>query len=148
MLTPTMSLEAGAHYYGDGSKGPSLEWTRWFGDVSVQLFYRKGGNNQFAGLQMSLPLTPRQGMAPGSVFVTGASQYAQSVRTRLTTSSSPANLVIPGCRAPPPRLTAALTSSFERRAGFTPLYDRRSVANARSFLSFRQKCIAVLTLRV
>lgn len=100
MLTPTMSLEAGAHYYGDGSKGPSLEWTRWFGDVSVQLFYRKGGNNQFAGLQMSLPLTPRQGMKPGSMFVTGASQYAQSVRTRLTTSSSPFNLVIPGAVRP------------------------------------------------
>ena len=66
----------------------------------MQLFYRKGGNNQFAGLQMSLPLTPRQGMAPGSMFVIGASQYAQSVRTRLTTSSSPANLVIPGAVRP------------------------------------------------
>ena len=94
-LTPAMSIEAGMQKFGDGSFGPTVEWTRWFGDVSVQLFYRRGADRQFAGLQLSLPLTPRQGMSPGPVIFTGASQYAQSIRTRITTASEAANLVQP-----------------------------------------------------
>lgn len=94
-LSPAMSIEAGMQKYGDASFGPTLEWTRWFGDVSVQLFYRRGADRQFAGLQLSLPLTPRKGMAPGPVVFGGASQYAQSIRTRITTASETANLVQP-----------------------------------------------------
>lgn len=94
-LAPTMSIEAGLQKFGDGSFGPTLEWTRWFGDVSVQLFYRRGGDRQFAGLQLSLPLTLRRGMAPGPVVLGGTSQYAQSIRTRITTASQTANLVEP-----------------------------------------------------
>ena len=96
MFTPTIWLEAGVQRYSDGCTGPSVEWNRWFGDVAVQLYYRKGADRQFAGLQLSFPLTPRQGMAPGPVFFTGASQYTQGIRTRLTTASDPANLVQPG----------------------------------------------------
>jgi hypothetical protein len=95
-FSPLTSIELGAQRYSDGSQGPSIDLTRWFGDMSVQVFYRKGGNNQFAGLQLSLPLTPRQGMTPKSVFFGGAGQYSQGFRTRLTTAASPANNVIPG----------------------------------------------------
>ena len=94
-MAPAMSVEAGMQKFGDGSYGPTVEWTRWFGDVSVQLFYRRGADRQFAGLQLSLPLTPRKGMAPGPVVFSGSSQYAQSVRTRITTASQAANLVQP-----------------------------------------------------
>jgi len=96
MLTPTMWLEAGVQRYSDGSTGPSVEWTRWFGDVGVGLFYRKGGERQFAGLQLSFPLTPRQGMAPGPVTLAGTSQFSQAIRTRLTTAGEGRNLVQPG----------------------------------------------------
>ena len=95
MLTPTMWAEVGLQRYSNGSSGPSLEWTRWFGDVGVQLFYRKGGERQFAGLQLSFPITPRQGMAPGPVIFTGASQFSQAIRTQLTTARQAANLVEP-----------------------------------------------------
>jgi hypothetical protein len=96
MLSPTTWVEAGGQSYSDGSRGPSLQLNRWFGDMSVQLFYRKGGSVQFAGLELSFPLTPRQGMAPGPMFFSGASQFSQSIRTQLTTADSPANLVRPG----------------------------------------------------
>jgi hypothetical protein len=96
MLTPAMALEAGVHRFSDGSTGPSVEWTRWFGDVGVQIFYRKGGSRQFAGLEMSIPLTPRQGMMPGPVFFTGAGHYENQVRTALTTSGAALNYVRPG----------------------------------------------------
>lgn len=96
MLTPTMWLEAGEQRYSDGSTGPSVEWTRWFGDVGVQLFYRRGGDHQFAGLQLSFPLTPRQGMAPGPVILTGTSQFSEGIRTQLTSAGQRANVVQPG----------------------------------------------------
>jgi len=96
MLTPTMWLEGGEQHYSDGSTGPSVEWKRWFGDVSVGLFFRKGGANRFAGMQMSFPLTPRQGMEPGPVILTGPSQFSQDIRTQLTSAGQSRNLVQPG----------------------------------------------------
>lgn len=94
--SPSTWLEAGAQRYSDGSSGPTVEWTRWFGDFSAQVYYRQGGSTRFAGMQLSFPLTPRRGMKPSTWFVTGPSQYAQSLRTFLTDSNQPANLVWPG----------------------------------------------------
>ncbi|MDD2808161.1 YjbH domain-containing protein [Rhodoferax sp.] len=96
MLSPTMWLQAGAQRYSDGSTGPSVEWNRWFGDVGVQLFYRKGGNAQFAGFQLNIPLTPRQGMKPATAFFSGAPHYEKSIRTRLTSAGTPGNYIAPG----------------------------------------------------
>jgi hypothetical protein len=113
MLSPSMALELGAQKYTDGTQGPSAEWTHWFGDMSVQLFFRKGGNAKFAGLQVTLPLTPRQGMKPGYAFFTGASQYAQPIRTRLTDSGNPMNLVTPGAVVPfQPETTLSTTAQL------------------------------------
>jgi len=96
MLTPTMWLEAGEQRYSDGSTGPSVEWKRWFGDVSVGLFYRKGGEHQVVGMQLSFPLTPRRGMEPGPVILTGTSQYSQDIRTQLASGGAQGNQLLPG----------------------------------------------------
>lgn len=96
MLAPSMALEAGVQRYSDGSIGPSVEWTRWFGDVAVQLFYRKGDATQFAGLALTLPLTPRQGMMPSALFLTGTPQFSPAIRTQITNVRQAANLVQPG----------------------------------------------------
>jgi hypothetical protein len=95
MLTPNMWLEGGVQRYSDGNKGPSVGWTNWFGDVGIQLFYLKGGNHQFAGMQLTLPLTPRQGMSPNTAFLTGEGHYSQGIRTQMTTKQNPANLLQP-----------------------------------------------------
>ena len=86
-------VEAGYQRYTDRSKGPSVVLTRWFGDVAVQLFARKGGNNTFVGLELNLPLTPRQGMVAGPVQLTGTARFAQSIRTRQTNGSNAGNFV-------------------------------------------------------
>ena len=88
-------LEGGLQRYSDNTYGPSLEWVRWFGDFRVQVFYRRGADVKFAGLQLSIPLTPRQGMQPGGAVLSGASQYGLGIRTRLTSADQPANLVQP-----------------------------------------------------
>lgn len=94
-ITPNSTLEAGMQLYSDSTYGPSLEWSRWFGDLRMQVFYRRGANSKFAGLQLSIPLTPRRGMQPGAIVLSGAPQYSQGIRTRLTSASDPANFVQP-----------------------------------------------------
>lgn len=86
-------VEGGYQRYTDQSTGPALAVTRWFGDVAVQLFARKGGNNTFVGLELSLPLVPRQGMGAALVQLAGTPRFAQPFRTRLTNSSNVGNYV-------------------------------------------------------
>ena len=93
VYSPTTWVEAGAQQYSDGTRGPSVVLTRWFGDVGAHLVYRKGGQRQFAGLELSIPLTPRQGMLPGSVQVSGTQQFRRGIRTRITDGNTGANLV-------------------------------------------------------
>ena len=90
---PQTWVEAGYQQYTNRSTGPSLALTRWFGDVAVQVFARKGGRDTFVGLELSLPLTPRQGMAAGPVQVAGTPRFAQSIRTLLTSGGNGFNYV-------------------------------------------------------
>jgi hypothetical protein len=92
-FSPETWVEAGYQQYTDRSIGPSVAFTRWFGDVAVQLFARKGGNNTFVGLELNLPLTPRQGMVAGPVQLAGTPRFAQSIRTRQTNGSNTGNFV-------------------------------------------------------
>jgi len=92
-MNPATWLEAGYQQYTDTSTGPSMAFTRWFDDVAVQVFARKGGNNTFVGLELSLPLGPRQGMAAGPLQVTGTPRFALGIRTRLTNGSNAGNFV-------------------------------------------------------
>ncbi len=86
-------VEGGYHQYTDRSTGPALALTRWFGDVAVQVFARKGGSNTYVGLELSLPLTPRQGMGAGTVQLAGTPRYAQSIRTLMTNGGNAYNWV-------------------------------------------------------
>ncbi len=93
VYAPGTWIEAGAQQYSDGTRGPSVVLTRWFGNVAAHLVYRKGGQRQFAGLELSFPLTPRQGMMPGPLQVTGTQQFRRGIRTRITDGNTDANLV-------------------------------------------------------
>ena len=92
-FNPATWIETGYQQYTDGSTGPSVAFTRWFGDIAVQVFARKGGRTTFVGLELSLPLTPRQGMGAAPVQFAGTSRFAQPVRTRLTNGSNMVNYV-------------------------------------------------------
>lgn len=80
---PDTWIEVGAHGYTDGSAGPSLGLTRWFGDVSLGLVARRGGRNNFVGVELSLPLTPRRTDSWGPLQVAGTARYVQTYRMRL-----------------------------------------------------------------
>lgn len=95
LLSPTMWIDAGLQRYSDGTQGPALNWTRWFGDIGVKVFYNKGGNLKFAGLELEFPLTPRQGMQPGPVIFTGPSYFPVGLRSLITDSESTGNWILP-----------------------------------------------------
>jgi hypothetical protein len=99
-MTPSTWVEGGVQHYSDGSKGPSLVVTRWFGDAAVQMFARQGGSNTFVGLELNLPLTPRQGMGSAPVQLTGNPRYALSMRTLLTSATNTGNFQIPNAVRP------------------------------------------------
>ena len=86
-------VEAGFHQYTDGGRGPSLLLTRWFGDVAVQMLARRDANHTFVGLQLSLPLTPRQGMGAAAVQVSGSPRFVTGLRTKMANGG--ANNIIP-----------------------------------------------------
>jgi len=88
-------VEGSYQQYTDRSTGPGVAVTRWFGDVAVQVFARKGGNSTYVGMEFSLPLTPRQGMGAGAVQLTGTPRYAQSIRTLMTNTANIGNYVRP-----------------------------------------------------
>lgn len=98
--SPSTWLEGGANSYTDGSKGPSLALTRWFGDASLQMFLRKGGGNSFVGLELSLPLTPRQGMGANTIRLSGNPRFALPVRSLLTSDTDQANSQRPNAVRP------------------------------------------------
>ena len=95
LLSPTMWVDLGLQRYSDGTQGPALNWTRWFGDIGVKVFYNKGGNLKFAGLELEFPLTPRQGMKPGPVIFTGPSYFPVGLRSLITDSESTGNWILP-----------------------------------------------------
>ena len=95
VLSPTMWLDVGLQRYSDGTQGPALNWTRWFGDIGVKVFYNKGGNLKFAGLELEFPLTPRQGMTPGPVIFTGPSYFPLGLRSLITDAESTGNWILP-----------------------------------------------------
>ena len=93
--TRNVWVEFGAQRYADRSHGPMLTISRWWGDLGAHLVYRKGGERQFAGLELSVPLTPRAAPQTGPVQILGASQWRQGLRTRITDKHSAGNWVEP-----------------------------------------------------
>ena len=90
--SPNLWAELGLQRYTDGTAGPSMAVTRWWGDVGTHLFYRRGGSKQFVGIEVSFPLTPRATPVQHTVHVEGAPTYKLGVRTMVANA---ANLVQP-----------------------------------------------------
>jgi hypothetical protein len=96
--------------YTDGSTGPAISVTRWFGDVAVNLLMRRGGNNTFGGIELSLPLTPRQADSAAPLLVAGAQRYIQTFRIRVPLHGERGNLSANSVR--PVELTLSPEAEF------------------------------------
>lgn len=87
-------VEAGVSRFVDGSTGPTVQLTRWFGDFNVQVHARRVDGATTAGIRVAFPLTPRRGMQPYPFTFAGTSQFAYGIETRV--ASAGANVVSRG----------------------------------------------------
>lgn len=81
----SVALTGGRFYAGDA--GVRLELNRHFGDTILGVFFKAASmDDQAGGLQVSLPLTPRQDAQPRGLQVKGARRWAHSVSSTLNAS--------------------------------------------------------------
>jgi len=90
-----VELTAGQFLHND--RGAKFEIKQWFDDVSVALYVRRSKFDfastarTSAGIEVSIPLTPRRDMSPSNpIQVTGTSQWTHSIETLVR---SPSNYV-------------------------------------------------------
>ncbi|CAK0753232.1 putative Exopolysaccharide biosynthesis protein YbjH [Gammaproteobacteria bacterium] len=87
-----LSLEAmfGRFWYDD--RGLLLKATRFFGDASVAVYYKDTNEGRAAGLEFSIPLTPRQDMKPKFIQFKGKEHWTIGVETTLASTGQSNNL--------------------------------------------------------
>jgi hypothetical protein len=79
-------VEGGYSQYVGNDRGPSIEVGRWFGDVGFQVYLKKGGRTVVGGFQLSIPLTPREGMRPGWSHLEGTGFFRHGLETTVAHS--------------------------------------------------------------
>lgn len=81
----SVALTGGRFYAGDA--GVRLELNRHFGDTILGVFFKAASrDDQAGGIQVSLPLTPRQDAQPRGLQVKGSRRWAHSLTSRLNAS--------------------------------------------------------------
>lgn len=98
---PALWVEAGAHKYVNGQRGPALGVVRWFGDVALRFHGRREPGSTFAGVELTLPIGPREGMAAAPLQLMGARRFGVSLRTRVAAGSDTSNWIRPEAARPP-----------------------------------------------
>lgn len=77
-------LEMSYHNYITDDSGVSVEFKRFFGDVSVAMSVRDSDRVRFAGLTLGLPISPRGGIKPMyGVQLTGTPEFSTGVFTKV-----------------------------------------------------------------
>lgn len=89
---PALWVEVGYNRYLSRDRGPFAEIKHYFGDVAASVFYKRSEIASFAGFSLTIPLTPRQGMQPGWVQLSGPDSFSHDVATSVA-SASESNLV-------------------------------------------------------
>jgi hypothetical protein len=123
-----LAFEAtGGRFWGQDT-GVLLNMKRFFGDVSVSLYYKHSVTPtdskvwQQGGIQFEIPLTPRRDMAARPVQIRGSEDWVYGQETVIATSATQnANSIEPGL-ATVPDATQSLTQSFYDRERFNKDY--------------------------
>ncbi|HEY5798840.1 MAG TPA: YjbH domain-containing protein [Burkholderiaceae bacterium] len=77
-----VSIEASYVRYAGQDRGPTVQASRWFGDVQAQVFIRRSNIETRIGFGLAFPLTPRAGMRPGWTHLEGASGFPARLETK------------------------------------------------------------------
>jgi hypothetical protein len=84
-----LSTELSQGRYWNRDEGATLTQRFWFGDTSLALYVRQTKKPEdpkpvsFAGIQLSLPLTPRQSIGWSHLGLRGTKQWSYAVESRI-----------------------------------------------------------------
>jgi hypothetical protein len=106
-------VEVGYQRYRELDRGPTLQMSRWFGDVEAQIFLRKGEQETRIGFGLVLPLTPRVGMKPGLAQLEGSNAYGFRLETKYARPGE-CNCITPGVLEEVPMVYSARQHLFNR----------------------------------
>ncbi|RXJ71506.1 hypothetical protein CS022_20645 [Veronia nyctiphanis] len=76
-----IEVQNGEYWVGDA--GYSIKSHHWFGDLRVTLEAHRSGED-YAGMNLSFPLTPRKEMKPKIVQITGIDQWQWGYHTKIS----------------------------------------------------------------
>lgn len=111
--------------FWSGDKGFSVNQRFWFGDTTLNAYFRRSrmAENQplvsFVGLQLAMPLTPRENKSHEHVGIRGSNQWTYSLETRVLDKE---NIITRGF-GEVPRVGDSLTTIFNRDRNSTRYYD-------------------------
>jgi hypothetical protein len=108
-----------------GDKGFSVNHKFWHGDTAISVYFRRTRPTDasqlysFAGLEISLPLTPRQNKGFENLIIKGPSQWSYALETRVL---APENTIIGGLGVVP-RVGESLMQKFNHDRNSTKYYE-------------------------
>lgn len=133
-----LALDATIGKFWFKDHGIVLKGSRFFGDVSITLYYiqTKGGqtsevglNDRVAGLTFGIPLTPRQDMKPGLVQVKGNERWYMGLETTIAKQGQ-ANYLNPDL-AIAPSFTRSINRNYINYGRLSPSYIRNHILRLR-----------------
>lgn len=74
-------VQTGRYWAND--TGTTLSLKRYFNNIGVSLYYKKGEEGSFAGLSLSIPLTQRKASRSKYLQVQGVNDFTHSINTRV-----------------------------------------------------------------
>lgn len=120
-----------------GDRGVSFNQRFWFGDTALNVTFRRTRMTEtqplvsFAGLQLSVPFTPRENKSVEHVGLRGSSQWTYSLETKVLDKD---NIITRGF-GEVPRIGDSLVTTFNRDRNSTRYYDSSLARMRNAFLS-------------
>lgn len=121
----TTSTEITAGKYWGGDKGYTLAQRFWFGDTSLLMYLRRtrmnelGSTVSFAGVTLSIPLTPRRNVGYRHFMLRGTPQWSYAVESKVMDKD---NRITAGY-GQLPSTGELLATTFNRDRNSTPYFN-------------------------
>jgi hypothetical protein len=131
----TTEITTGKFWGGD--KGFSIAQKFWHDDVAVSLYVRRSRVletvpfTSFAGIELSLPFTPRENRQLKNISLQGSSQWTYALETKILEKENR----ITGGFGSIPKVGENLTQMFNRDRNSTPYYEHNLTRVRESFLA-------------
>ena len=120
-----------------GDRGFSVNQRFWYGDTALNVIFRRTRMTEtqplvsFAGLQLSIPFTPRENKSLEHVGIRGPSQWTYSLETKVLDKD---NIITRGF-GEVPRIGDSLTTTFNRDRNSNRYYDTSLARMRNAFLT-------------